>query len=204
MNKTIVRITCILVSILLFVCSISAREVNLSGTWEGAFFDHKLKQKAKVTVELIQSDTYYTGYITTSDPFSCRGQLMAWTDEKGRLNAKVKCVEHGGHTIHLEGGIVEAKYDSKSNQTIGKIKGAFRLKTLMSKYDGEFVIAKGMQIIDNEEGYTNISLYPVFVNCDSNIYHIANCHKLGTDIMKFSSSVQARESGGGPCKDCNP
>ena len=204
MNKAIVTTISVLVGILLYVCNVSAQDLNLSGTWEGSCFNHKLKQKANVTVELIESDTYYTGYLTAGAPFSCSGQLMAWIDENGRLNAKVNCVAHGGHAIHLEGGRIEAEHDSESNETIGTIKGEFHLKILLSKYDGEFIIAKGTEIRDSEEGYTNISLYHVFVNSNSNIYHIANCRKLGSDIMEFNSSEEALESGGVPCNDCNP
>ncbi len=46
---------------------------------------------------------------------------------------------------------------------------------------------------------------PVYTTKHSNVYHKSNCPKLSTgDLVEFASSQQARNSGGKPCKNCNP
>lgn len=49
------------------------------------------------------------------------------------------------------------------------------------------------------------SSYAVFTNKNSRIYHKRNCSKLNSsNLVKFYSPQEARNSGGKPCKDCNP
>lgn len=45
----------------------------------------------------------------------------------------------------------------------------------------------------------------VYTTNHSNEYHKSSCPKLGTeDLVEFTSSQQARNAGGKPCKNCNP
>jgi methylphosphotriester-DNA--protein-cysteine methyltransferase len=54
------------------------------------------------------------------------------------------------------------------------------------------------------ENETESDTSGVLPNITSNVYHLADCPKLGNNIMKFDSPEQAREASGVPCKDCNP
>ena len=54
------------------------------------------------------------------------------------------------------------------------------------------------------ENETESDTSGILPNITSNVYHLADCPKLGNNIMKFDSPEQAREASGVPCKDCNP
>lgn len=211
MNKTIVGITCLFASIILFVCNINAQEIDLSGTWKGTCFNQSLKAGADIEAFLVHKGYEATGYMKVYPPLYGSGPLEGKYDwETDKFSAEIKCkgvltkLLFSGATIYFD-AVVNVRPDKESDQLIGEIKGTYRFKSGWWKDQvGIFSVTKKIQINKSRDA-TFRNLSPVFTTKHSNIFHKPDCSKLSTeDLIEFASSQQARNAGGVPCENCNP
>ncbi len=110
----------------------------------------------------------------------------------------------GGATIYFDADI-NIRPDKEDGQVICEMKGPYRMETRWFKDQvGIFSITKKIQV-SKKQNTTFRNVSAVFTTKHSNIFHKPDCPKLGTgDLVEFTSSQQARNAGGVPCKDCKP
>ena len=73
------------------------------------------------------------------------------------------------------------------------------------KQVGTFRMTGTMQERSGDTGTVEKNTFPVYTIKYSNVYHKSNCPELSNEeLVEFSSSQQARNAGGKPCKNCNP
>ncbi len=211
-EKKIVGIMCILVSIILIACNINAQEIDFSGTWKGTCFNQTFKVGADIDVFMVHKGYEASGHMKVYPPFLFgSGPFEGKYDwETDKFSAKVKCkgvlikLLYGGGIIYFD-AVIHIRPDKEGGQLIVEMKGPYRFKPRWGKDQvGIFSITKKIQINKSQDAtFRNVS--PVFTTKHSNIFHKPDCPKLGTgDLVEFTSSQQALNAGGVPCKDCDP
>lgn len=203
---------CIILGTVLLVCT-NAKAIDLTGVWTGKCLNKTHTIEANIEVTLFQKGREITGQLKVSKPLYGSGPLKGWIDiEKREFGATINCKQlimkmfMGGQTTHLESCSINIKEDLRTGQLVGEIKGDYRCDFGWAKDQvGTFRITRTMQ-----EGFASLGTIeentnPVYSTKHSNIYHKSNCPELGTgDLIEFSSTQQARDAGGIPCKNCNP